>query len=178
MCHQCEKNPVYEFTNKRKLCAKCFIRYFQKKVFYTIRKFKMIRPEEIISYKKNNDFRSVVLKDVLDFFAKKAGIEIVNGLRKKGKIAVSDTLDVTSNLFVSSLFDKEKKDLSPVVKNTIKPLYLFLDREVLLYAKIRKLQFKEGKIKTDKISLFIDELEKNHPEVKRAIVNSYLGLYC
>ena len=60
---------------------------------------------------------------------------------------------------------------------------MFLDKEVLLYAKLRKLAPKgvpsvkedlntEGK---DKISLFIDELEKKHPEVKQAVVGSWLG---
>jgi len=63
----------------------------------------------------------------------------------------------------------------------IKPLYLFLDEEVLLYAKLKKLKFKKEikgkKTKKDKISNFIDDLEVKHPEIKHAIINSYLELY-
>jgi len=72
MCKQCEKNPVYEFTNKRKLCKNCFIRYFQKKVLYTIRKFKMAQSGSVIDYENGKGFREVVLEDVLEMFVEKA----------------------------------------------------------------------------------------------------------
>ena len=66
MCKQCEKNPVYEFTNKRKLCKNCFIDYFHKKILYTIRKFNMIRREDAVGYKKQDDFKGVVLGNMID----------------------------------------------------------------------------------------------------------------
>ena len=189
MCKNCERKPVYEFTNKRKLCKQCFIRYFHKKFLYTIRKFEMIKREEEIFFKSSGSLRDEVLKNVLNYFSERAGIGVVKkgrssaypklrskGARGKCKTAVSDTLDVTSLSFISQTFSEGKGDLLPVVKNKIKPLYLFLDKEVLIYAKILKLQFKEDK-KKDKLEMFIDSLEKNHPEVKRAIVNSYLELF-
>ena len=53
---------------------------------------------------------------------------------------------------------------------------MFLDKEVLLYAKLRKLKFEKIKERKNKIGKFIDRLEEKHPEVKRAIVNGCLGL--
>jgi len=47
----------------------------------------------------------------------------------------------------------------------------------LLYAKLKKLKFKNQKEQKNEISLFVDDLEKKHPEIKRAIVNNYLELF-
>ena len=41
MCKLCEIKPVYKLPNKT-LCKACFIKYFEDKVFKTIRKFKLI----------------------------------------------------------------------------------------------------------------------------------------
>ncbi len=188
MCNQCEIKPVYEFTNKRKLCKRCFINYFNKKFLYIIRKFKMIKTDDIIGYENKGNFRGVVLEEVLNIFSEKSMINIIK-LPSKKKItrkAISVTLDIDSDKFIHILFKesekKIKKDISPVDKINnviiIKPLYLFLDKEVLLYAKLKNLKFKVLKEKQkDKISIFIDELEEKHPELKRAIINTYLELY-
>jgi hypothetical protein len=181
MCKLCEKKPVYEFTNKRKVCKNCFVRYFQKKFLFIIRKFGMIKKNEVIGYKKGNSFRDIVLEYLLNMFSEKGMVEIVKIPSKKkiNKIAISSTIDSESNRIVNILVKgsvKDLKEIAPVDGKTIKPLYLFLDEEVLLYAKIKKLKFKIIKEKKDNLSKFIDELEKKHPEIKRAILNSYLEL--
>ena len=149
MCKQCETNPVYEFTNKRKLCKNCFVNYFNKKFLFTIRKFGMIKSGDIIGYKRNNDLKRVVLENMLDFFSKKSGVSIVKLPNKKtNKIASDSSIDSEANEIVKTIIEGKavdlKKDL-PKEKNIIKPLYLFSDEEILLYAKIKSLKFKEGK---------------------------------
>lgn len=177
MCKQCESNPVYEFTNKRKLCKSCFVRYFDKKVLYAIRKFKMAHSGKIIGYKNNGNFRDAVLEDVLKMFAEKANAKLTKS-SKADKIAVSSTLDSEAEEITHKLIKENFKiNFAPVEGKIIKPLYLFLDEEVLLYAKIKKLKFKIIKEKKDKISSFIDELEEKHPEIKRSIVNGLLTLH-
>jgi len=177
MCRQCGTNPVYEFTNKRKLCRRCFVAYFQKKVFYTIRKFNMAHSGHVIFYKKGNDFRDVVLEDVLKMFSEKANAKLAKSAKKADKVAVSSTLDSEAYEITNELMKENfKMKFEPVENKIIKPLYLFLDEEVLLYAKIKKLKFKNEKEKKNKIGNFIDELEIKHPEIKRAIVNGMLGL--
>jgi len=181
MCKLCETKPVYEFTNKRKLCKRCFINYFQKKVLYTIRKFNMIKRGDIVGYKGANDFKGVVLEDVLKMFSEKAGIKFVKLPNKKtNKIAIDSSIDSEAENVIKTLIEGNvselKRDL-PVQGNIIKPLYLFLDEEILLYAKLKNLKFKKSKAKKDKIKTFEDEFERKHPEVKRAIVNSILELY-
>jgi tRNA(Ile)-lysidine synthase TilS/MesJ len=179
MCKQCEINPVYEFTNKRKLCKNCFVRYFDKKVLFTIRKYKLINSKDIIGYKEKNTFRDVVLKNVLESISEKYGFNILKLPNKKvNKIAVPSTLDSESQN-VLSLFIEGKnsniKKIFPFEKNIVKPLYFFLDEEVLLYAKIKNLKFKKMRTK-DKINNFLNSLEKKHPEVKRAIINGILEI--
>lgn len=186
MCKLCEKKPVYEFTNQRKLCAKCFVRWFQKKVLYTIRKFGMIQQGDIISYVSGIGFKDVVLEDVLKMFAKKARVELkkiaaYSQMNKKlinEKIAISDTLDNISSEIVEQILngDVRKLKMKPVEGKIIKPLFLFLDKEVLLYAKLRKLQYKNIKDEKNEISGFINDLEKKHPEIKNAIVKGWLKI--
>ena len=100
--------------------------------------------------------------------------------RGLNKIAVASTLDSEAEKIVSELIsgdEKNLKNLKPVDGKVIKPLYLFLDEEVLLYAKLRGLKIKKGEVVDTKISRFINELETKHPEIKRAVVSSYLKIY-
>ncbi len=222
MCQQCETKPVYEFTNKRKVCKTCFIRWFEKKVFYTIRKFEMTSQGETISFEKGNGFRSVVLENVLETFSEKAGNKIVrlsrnklleicnsqssspdcslkgNKLSKKNslinsfgklrvngneqanlKIATPETSDSIAEKIIREIIEGklDMKKHAPIGGNVIKPLYLFLDKEVSLYAKLRGLKFKKEKSKGNKIDEFLEEMDKKHPELYHAVVNSYLELY-
>ena len=155
--------------------------YFRKKLLYTIRKFGMISNGDVVGYKEGSDFRSVVLKEMLEMFSKRANISLVKLLSKKArKIAVNSTLDLEANEITETIIKNSAESLkkaSPVENSIVKPLYLFLDEEVFLYAKLRNLKFKDDKRKQNKISEFIDVLEKKHPEIKRAIVNSYLKIY-
>ena len=178
MCKLCELKPVYEFTNQRKLCKNCFIHWFEKKFLYTIRKFKMISKNDKISYENKKDFRNVVLIKLLDLLEKRSPVEIVKGKGKVNKIALSDTIDVVAKEFIENSVNKTlKNNLNPVDKKKIKPLYLFLDKEILIYAKLKGLKFSKIKKDKDKWFDFIERLEKKHPEIKRGIVNSYLELF-
>jgi uncharacterized protein Yka (UPF0111/DUF47 family) len=137
----------------------------------------MAHSGDIIGYKNNGNFRDVVLEDVLKMFAEKANATLTKS-SKADKIAISSTLDYEADEITHKLMEENSKmKFAPVVRKTIKSLYLFLDEEILLYAKIRKLKFKQKKEKKDKISSFIDELEEKHPEIKRAIVNGILKVY-
>jgi len=178
MCKKCQTNPVYEFTNKRKLCKNCFIKYFQKKVLYTIRKFNMIKKNDILLYKKTKDFRSIVLENILKLLEKKF-VKVITKGKKYTKKVDSSTLTLNSHLMTKLLIKKDTfsfQELMPISSKIIKPLYLFLDEEVLLYAKFKKLKFKKQEIKKDNIEVFIETLKKKHPEIQRAIVNSYLKI--
>ena len=171
---------VYEFTNGRKVTKREFLNWFQKKFLYTLRKFEMVKRGDVIGYKSSKDFRGVVLEDLLKMFSQKTQIELVKLPNKKStKIASPDTTGTESDKIIHSLFkgDLDKLDAEPIKGKKIKPLYLFLDKEVLLYAKLKGLKFSKPKNKEDKVSLFVDSLEKKHPEIKYSIVRGYLDLF-
>jgi tRNA(Ile)-lysidine synthase TilS/MesJ len=76
MCEQCETNPVYELTNKRKFCEKCFCRFFEKKVFSTIRKYKMFSASDKVAVACSGGKDSMAVLNILHKIAKKARKEI------------------------------------------------------------------------------------------------------
>jgi len=196
MCKNCELKPVYQFTNKRKLCKNCFVNYFNKKFLYTIRKFDLIPRGETVAVKESLDFRSVVLKELLEMFARKSLVKVIKF--SKGKkfdyLAVPNSTDLNSFFFISSLFENKinLNSLQPKSKNIIMPLYLFLDKEIFLYAKIKGLKFKDSdKMKLSRdlfnsylvldkkksiLEEFLFELERNHPEINQSIIKSYLEI--
>ena len=124
----------------------------------------MIKKNELVEYENKGDFRGMVLEDVLKRLAEKARIELIKIKTRKGKqnklpnkTAITSTIDVESNKIINILIkDKtsELKEISPIKKINnkiiIKPLYLFLDEEVLLYAKLKGLKFTKPKVIHDK----------------------------
>ena len=181
MCKQCETKPVYEFTNQRKLCKNCFVTYFNKKVLFTLRKYHLIKPSDIVGYKFGKGFREVVLENILLFISEKYGFQVVKLPNKKAnKIAVASTLDSESHDIVNIVIKGDSSNLKNILPsdgNFIKPLYLFLDEEILLYAKLKNLKYTKTKETNDRVNNFLNKFEEKHPEVKRAIVNSILELY-
>lgn len=177
MCKLCENRPVWEFTNKRKLCRNCFIKHFEKKFLYTNRKFNLIKPGDTISIKENGDFKTEVLKYILKSFKDKLMIQINPN---SSKIAITSDIDTEAKKFLWMLINKDTDfhQMPPFYKNgkniIIKPLYLFLDEEILLYARLKKIKYKSLKENKTPVNFFLDKLEKKHPEVKRAVMNSYL----
>lgn len=139
----------------------------------------MIEKGNKIFVKSSKDFRGVVLSELINLFSEKAPVEIVKSKTKTDKIAVADTTDLIAYRVINSVIRGDAGDLkenSPINGKMIRLLYLFLDKEILLYAKLKKLKFKKKAEKKNKLDKFVDNLEKKHPEVKRAVVNSYLGL--
>lgn len=180
MCKLCNEKPVYEFTNKRKLCKSCFVKYFQKKILYTIRKFHMIQNGDSVFYRKGRDFKSLVLEQMLRLISNKADIKLTSSDKNADRIPSTSSIDSEAQSIVKTLIGKKVSELKkelPVVGREIKPLYLLLDEEILLYAKLKNLKFKQEKKKESRVEKFENEMEKKHPEVKRAIVNSLLELY-
>jgi tRNA(Ile)-lysidine synthase TilS/MesJ len=141
----------------------------------------MISKGDIIGIEDKNDFRTEVLKELLNLFSRKQDIKVTN--KNSKKTAIPSTIDIEAENIIRDITEgkisrlKKSLPVEKIKKKTIiKPLYSFLDAEVMLYAKFKKLKFKKTEMKKNKISGLINDLEKKHPEVKRAVVNSYLKL--
>jgi hypothetical protein len=158
-CRLCSKNWVWEFTNQTKLCKRCFVNYFEKKLLKIVRKYGM-RDSKII---KSDDLRGNVISSILG--------KIVTG---KGKRLDIENLNDFSVSILEALMSKNINNFNKL-KPCYKPLYFFSDAEINLYAKIKGIK---GKItrklnkKEIKIDSFLEHLESNNKDIRHNVVNS------
>lgn len=142
-------NKVWQFTNQRKLSKKEFIDYFERKVFRTIRKYRMFPANKIITLKKSSDLNKKVLKSVLE---KKFQVKFT----PKPNLSSDNLSQLAEDIFKNVL---QGKYTGP--KSDNKPLCLLSDKEIELYARLTNI--KGSKRKQDKKiqTLFEKFLEKN-----------------
>ncbi len=72
-CKQCVAHPVYVTLHHERLCKQCFIRYFERKVYKTITKYKMINYKEKIGVGLSGGKDSITCLYVLQKFFEKKG---------------------------------------------------------------------------------------------------------
>ena len=171
VCQKCKTQSVYEFTNKAKVCRECFMDYFERKIFRIIRKYQMSLLN-IAGDKK--DVRYKILKLILE--------KIKINRKSKAKITTGiKNLDDFSAEIISGVMSRgfNIKDFLPKTKNQEVPLYFMPDREILLYAKLKKIRVgikrNENRLQKEINSLF-SELEKNDRDVRHAVVNARMKL--
>ncbi len=70
MCKSCEAKPVFELGNGKKLCKRCFTRYYEKKVFRTIAKYDLIDKGDKIAVAASGGKDSTTLLYLLSRFCK------------------------------------------------------------------------------------------------------------
>ena len=154
-CKNCIKEPVWEFTNKQKLCRKCFIVYFEKKVKSTIRKYNMP-----ITFIKKKGLKAEIINKIILGLPKRAGITDDKSL---DEISAGIIFEMMHKGNIGKFFPKNQ------------PLYFLSDKEIRLYAKIKKIKGKlferEGKIES-----FLKFLEQKNPDIRHNVVNAVLIL--
>ena len=151
---------VITLQNGSSLNEKQFIKYFESKVLYTIRKFNL-------------------LKEVRNKLKFPLHVKELFSLEKIEKIKISkECLDDISVQIFSSLMKssgtKNLKDLLPITSKVIRPFYLMSRQEMIIYSKLKKLEYKDHE--KSKLSDFLDELEKNQKNIKNSIVSSLLKI--
>ena len=70
MCKNCELKPVYILQNDRKLCKACFIRYFERKVRRTIRKYKLVEKKDKVVVACSGGKNSTSILSILNEISK------------------------------------------------------------------------------------------------------------
>lgn len=147
---------VWKFTNKLELTEHQFVDYFGRKVKSTIRKYNMP-----IGLVKNKGIKAEIINGIIKNLPKRAGI------------VKDDNLDEIS---VSILYEAmHRGDLDKFLPRN-QPLYFLSDKEIMLYAKIKKIKGKIPGNKDKKIENFIKEIEKKNPDIRHNIVNAVLKL--
>ena len=164
VCKNCKKKPIWKFTNQTQLCASCFVKYFNKKVKGTIRKYKM----PIQKIKKKSLKANVINKIIM---------ELPN---RKGKL-IEESLNDISNTILYTLMNDDESSLRKLLPCN-QPLYFLSDKEILLYAKLKRIK---GKISNEKAKIgklkqiddFLVSLEKKNADIRLNVVNAMLKNY-
>ncbi len=152
---------VWKFTNKRELTASEFVRYFEKKVFATIRKFGMLPGDRIFKL-SGTGINFSVLKHILQ---KKFEV-------KKGKDFSSENLSqIAEEIFENVL--KGKFNIKGLKPEELKaPLYFLSDAEVEVYASLCKIKGRKRK-RNKKIQLLFSRFMKKNPDLERCVVKGW-----
>ncbi|OGJ21885.1 hypothetical protein A3K73_06720 [Candidatus Pacearchaeota archaeon RBG_13_36_9] len=157
---------VWKFTNKRELTAREFADYFEKKVRGTIRKYQM--PIHAVD---GDSLNAKVINNI-----------IKNLPKRKGKIS-EENLDDISVAVLSELMHGKAENLKKFLPKN-QPLYFLSDKEIELYAKIKKIKgIKEARKKMkkraekkdrreEKINNFIKKIEEKNPDIRHNIIKA------
>jgi tRNA-5-methyluridine54 2-sulfurtransferase len=76
-CKNCTTTPVYTNLNNQNLCKNCFIKYFERKVYKTLTKHKMVQKGEKIGVGVSGGKDSITTLYLLQRFFEKQGNELV-----------------------------------------------------------------------------------------------------
>lgn len=159
-CKICKLKPVWKFTNQQQLCSLCFSKYFEKKVKSAIGKYRM--PIQKI---KSNSLKAKVINSIIKELPE-----------RKGKINLESLDNISNAVLYIIMYDDKNKFKKLLPQN--QPLYFLSDKEILLYAKIKKISGKlENKQKDKKlkgIDNFIKTIEEKNPDLRHNIVNALL----
>ena len=165
-CPNCEKNAVWEFTNKTKLCKRCFIDYLERKLFKTIRKYGMLPESRKIELKKSEDLNTKVLESMLKA---KFTVKYSNKPNFSSKNLSDISEEIFSNILQGKFTGKKPKEKISY------PLYFATDKEIELYAKLKNIEGKKSKRNKQIQELFQKFIEKN-PDIEHNVVNAYLQI--
>jgi hypothetical protein len=156
------KKIVWEFTNQRKLTSDEFIRYFEKKVKSTIRKYRM--PLHEIKKQSKKTLKENVINHI-----------IKNLPYRKGKISDDNLNNITNKIFYIMMYDKADEKLFKFIPKN-QPLYFLSDKEIILYAKLKNIKgnLQEPRAKLKQIDKFIKILEKRNQDIRQNIVQALI----
>jgi len=163
-CKQCKTKPVWKFTNKVQLCKKCFCDYFERKIFRTIRKHDMLPKDKEIRIKKSSGLNTMVLVFVLQ---KKFQVKFTG----KPNFSCENLSDVSEMVF-SNVLKGKFLGAKPKQGSLSLPLYYLSDKEIELYAKIKKISGKKS-VRDKKVQTLFSRFFKKNPDLEHNIVNAF-----
>jgi hypothetical protein len=167
-CYLCNKTAEIKQQKGRAVCNECFSRLIEKRVRKYTRLNKIFRPNDrvlVIGELNKYLVKSIAKGLPIKIFYR---VKIDKNFVKKNKInkvIIEWTADDRDNLFLESLFSRQSMKNILNKKSSISLLCVITDKEAKLFAKIKKLKFKENKKNKD-VQRFLDDMEKKDPGIK------------
>ena len=138
---------VWKFTNQRELNKSQFIDYVERKVFRTIRKYKMLPKHPTL--KKSDDLNTAILKKILE-------TKFQVKFSAKPNLSSDNLSQISEDIFKNIL----QGNFHHKIPNN-SPLQLVSDKEIELYAKLKNIKGEKRKQDKKIQSLFNKFLNKN-----------------
>ncbi len=159
-----KKNPIWKFTNGIELNEKEFLNYIERKVFKTIRKYELMKGFGVkeIAVSDSVDLNTRVLNHILNtkFQIKKS---------KRPFFSSKNLSDISEERFLKMLDGNFRIKKKTEEKG---PLHLHSDKEIQLYAKLKKINGETRKRDKGIQELFEKFMIKN-PDLEHNIVNAF-----
>jgi hypothetical protein len=170
-CYLCSKTAKIKQQKGRAVCNECFVRLIEKRIRKYTRLNKIFRlgDKVLVRGDLSRYFIESIAKNlpIRSYFNGRGDKNFIKK-NKINKVIVEFTIDDQVNLFLESLFgNKSMKS----IKSNISLLKVITDKEAKLFAKIKKLKFKENK-KNKNVQKFLDEMEKRDPGAKYRILKN------
>lgn len=179
-CFKCKKNKaVVDLFYIKNLCKSCFFKIIERRLRKHIRLNKLFKKNDRILIIDNLSFYLVkkIIKDLpVKIFFKEIPVNSLNNKKIKdyirnnkiNRIVIPWTLDDEISLFLENIFLNKK---TRIKKDYIKLLKTVTDKEIILFARLKNIKFRENK-KNKEIKEFLDKLEYKHPETKFSLLRS------
>jgi hypothetical protein len=163
-----KKKPVWKFTNGVELNEKEFCNYLERKIFKTIRRFCMLGSmhNKLLKISSLPDLNTQVLNKILEL-----RFQVVES--KKPFFSSENLSDASEKIFLKLL--KGKFEGIKPLDDKKRPLYFISDREIELYANIKKINGLKSK-RNKKIQELFSKFMKNNPDLEHNIVNAFKQL--
>lgn len=162
-----KKKVVWRFTNGIELNEKEFIRYFEKKVFKTIRRFEMLKnhSSNVIEIENKNDLNTKVLNHVLS-------TKFITKESSKGFFSSLNLTDLTEKIFENILKGKFK---GKTISSLKAPLCFLSDKEIYLYANLKRIEG-ETKKRNKRIQELFSKFFNKNPDLEHNIIKAYMQI--
>lgn len=183
-CVKCSKPSKIKVQNLE-TCESCFLKIIQKRVRKELRINKLIKKNDKILIIDDGSAEAklseYLLKEIIKSLpvtitVKKLSYELGNSVKGDyNKIIIPWCADKEDEYFLNCIFENKKIKYNGHYKikdkTYIKLLLLVLEKEVELFAKIKKFNFNKKKQKTV-VSEVLDKLEEEYPEIKFSLLKS------
>lgn len=175
-CINCKNESSVNIRDKN-FCKSCFVKVFERKIFRTIKKYKLFSKRDKLGLVKGKNYLILIniLRKITD--KRNQDIKIINN-PKKGfdKIILSSNLDDIASIALSNYLKNKSVKTEPKSKRFIIPLYFCTDEEIKEYSRIKNIKIiprKQNKF-MEKLNSSLKEIENRYKGTKNSIVNSYL----
>ena len=195
MCFKCKKKPA-SISLKHipgKLCNSCFIKVIEKRVRKDVRLKRLFSRDDHILILDDKTKESIVSQYLLNSILNHLPVTIfifeiedrfnldeknLKAIVRTGcinKIVLPWSLDDEGECFLSKMFGKLdfEKQKKP---ERIKLLRNVSEKEIEVFAKIKRFKYKKLKPYNKDIREMLNTLEKKHPEIKFSVLKSFDSL--